>query len=48
MYVHVDCDAAHEYVCPDGVCIPHERLCDNIQDCTDNSDEDSSRCGEYM
>lgn len=31
--------ANNEYACASGECITYEQLCDNKQDCADNSDE---------
>lgn len=40
----VRCDD-DEYRCADGTCIPEERLCDQLRDCSDGADEEQCEEG---
>ena len=37
--LHLDKDQPGEFCCDDGACIPSERVCDDLYDCLDRSDE---------
>ncbi|EAA44666.5 AGAP003656-PA [Anopheles gambiae str. PEST] len=37
----------HEFHCNNGNCIPKDYMCNDIDDCGDNSDETDSVCGDY-
>lgn len=39
---------SEEYACANGHCIPQENMCDFINHCGDNSDEDHYICSEAL
>ena len=44
-----DCNEEYEFECTDGTCIPILRVCNNINDCEDGSDEiDCEDCSELI
>ena len=43
-----ECNEEYEFQCTDGSCIPINRLCNNINDCEDESDEiDCESCSDF-
>ena len=44
----LECNEEYEFQCTDGSCIPIDRLCNNINDCEDGSDEiDCESCSDF-
>ena len=44
-----ECNEEYEFQCTDGSCIPIHRVCNNINDCEDGSDEiDCEDCSELL
>ncbi|KAJ8042168.1 CUB and sushi domain-containing protein 1 [Holothuria leucospilota] len=37
-------DCGHRFDCINGVCLPYERVCDNVNECGNGADEDSGNC----
>ena len=41
------CHGRDEFTCGDGACIERNKLCDQVKDCTDGSDENNYICREF-
>ncbi|XP_040289986.1 MAM and LDL-receptor class A domain-containing protein 1 [Bufo bufo] len=39
---------SEEFMCSNKYCIPKNNMCDFVNDCSDNSDEDPYLCGSYL
>lgn len=42
------CDGPRKFRCKNGECIDSSKVCDNVKDCKDWSDEPAKECGEFL